>query len=133
LENRRHAQPNLVLAPEEIELGIDAARSAGQQRDEIGASPNPSPIRVTSPRPVSAFASRRAASGRREASQAIVSARAPAGGSSSKKIAGLDGYGLKIVARVPIQVPTTPFNARYMETKRDKMGHLFGAPNPVES
>jgi 3,4-dihydroxy 2-butanone 4-phosphate synthase/GTP cyclohydrolase II len=50
-----------------------------------------------------------------------------------KKIAGLDGFGLKIVGRVPIQVAPTPFNAHYMETKRDKMGHMFGAPDPVEA
>jgi 3,4-dihydroxy 2-butanone 4-phosphate synthase/GTP cyclohydrolase II len=50
-----------------------------------------------------------------------------------RKIAGLDGFGLKIVGRVPIQIAPTPFNAHYMETKRDKMGHMFGAPNPVEA
>jgi 3,4-dihydroxy 2-butanone 4-phosphate synthase/GTP cyclohydrolase II len=44
-----------------------------------------------------------------------------------KKIVGLEGYGLTIVDRVPLQVEPTPFNARYMDTKRDKMGHLMEA------
>ena len=44
-----------------------------------------------------------------------------------KKIVGLEGYGLAIVDRVPLHVDATPFNARYMDTKRDKMGHLIGA------
>jgi 3,4-dihydroxy 2-butanone 4-phosphate synthase/GTP cyclohydrolase II len=48
-----------------------------------------------------------------------------------KKIAGLDGFGLRIAERVPLQIAPTPYNVHYMETKRDKMGHMFGAPNPV--
>ena len=46
-----------------------------------------------------------------------------------KKIFGLEGYGLKIVGRAPIQTPTTPFNERYIDTKRDKLGHMFDAPD----
>ena len=42
-----------------------------------------------------------------------------------KKIFGLEGYGLKIVDRVPIQTTPTEYNEHYMETKRDKLGHLF--------
>jgi len=42
-----------------------------------------------------------------------------------KKIFGLEGYGLKIVDRVAIETPATPFNAAYMQTKRNKMGHLL--------
>jgi 3,4-dihydroxy 2-butanone 4-phosphate synthase/GTP cyclohydrolase II len=49
-----------------------------------------------------------------------------------KKIAGLEGFGLTIKARVPLQIAPTAHNAHYMETKRDKMGHMFGAPNPTE-
>jgi 3,4-dihydroxy 2-butanone 4-phosphate synthase/GTP cyclohydrolase II len=49
-----------------------------------------------------------------------------------KKIAGLEGYGLTIKSRVPLQIAPTAHNAHYMETKRDKMGHMFGAPNPTE-
>jgi 3,4-dihydroxy 2-butanone 4-phosphate synthase/GTP cyclohydrolase II len=40
-----------------------------------------------------------------------------------KKIVGLDGYGLEVVERVPIEVPSTPFNLSYLTTKRDKLGH----------
>ena len=42
-----------------------------------------------------------------------------------KKIFGLEGYGLRIVDRVPIATEPTEYNARYMDTKREKMGHLF--------
>ena len=44
-----------------------------------------------------------------------------------KKIVGLEGYGLKIVDRVPLQIEPTAHNARYIETKRDRLGHIFGA------
>ncbi len=40
-----------------------------------------------------------------------------------QKRVGLQGYGLEIVERVPIEVPPTPYNIRYLETKRDKLGH----------
>jgi 3,4-dihydroxy 2-butanone 4-phosphate synthase/GTP cyclohydrolase II len=39
------------------------------------------------------------------------------------KRAGLSGYGLSIVQRVPLSVPATPENARYLRTKRERMGH----------
>lgn len=39
------------------------------------------------------------------------------------KRAGLSGYGLEIVECLPIQTPPNPYNIRYLETKRDKMGH----------
>jgi 3,4-dihydroxy 2-butanone 4-phosphate synthase/GTP cyclohydrolase II len=42
-----------------------------------------------------------------------------------KKVVGLDGYGLRIVERVPIQVPPGTNNLRYLKTKRDKLGHLL--------
>jgi 3,4-dihydroxy 2-butanone 4-phosphate synthase/GTP cyclohydrolase II len=42
-----------------------------------------------------------------------------------KKIVGLEGYGLEIVERVPLEVATTGANRRYMKTKREKMGHLL--------
>ena len=42
-----------------------------------------------------------------------------------KKIVGLEGYGLAIVERVPLEIKPTPYNVRYMETKREKMGHLI--------
>jgi 3,4-dihydroxy 2-butanone 4-phosphate synthase/GTP cyclohydrolase II len=39
------------------------------------------------------------------------------------KRAGLEGYGLSIVERIPLPVRYTPYNRRYLETKRDRMGH----------
>ena len=41
------------------------------------------------------------------------------------KRAGLEGYGLTIVERVPLQGEPHPENLRYLETKRDKLGHLL--------
>jgi 3,4-dihydroxy 2-butanone 4-phosphate synthase/GTP cyclohydrolase II len=42
-----------------------------------------------------------------------------------KKVVGLKGYGLEIVERVPLEIEPNPVNARYLETKRDKLGHLI--------
>ncbi|ARK11008.1 bifunctional 3,4-dihydroxy-2-butanone-4-phosphate synthase/GTP cyclohydrolase II [Fibrivirga algicola] len=42
-----------------------------------------------------------------------------------KKRAGLMGYGLEIVETVPLEMPSNPFNQRYLATKRDKMGHTI--------
>ena len=42
-----------------------------------------------------------------------------------RKIAGLEGYGLEIVERVPIEIPPVQENRRYLETKQEKMGHLL--------
>ena len=42
-----------------------------------------------------------------------------------KKLVGLEGYGLKIVEQVPIRVKANPHNARYLKTKKQKMGHLL--------
>ena len=42
-----------------------------------------------------------------------------------RKIVGLEGYGLTIVERVPIQFSPSEHNARYLATKREKMGHLI--------
>jgi len=42
-----------------------------------------------------------------------------------RKIVGLEGYGLEIVEQVPIKVKPNPHNARYLNTKRKKMGHLL--------
>lgn len=42
-----------------------------------------------------------------------------------KKIVGLEGYGLEVIERVPIEIPANPANLRYLETKRDKLGHLI--------
>lgn len=42
-----------------------------------------------------------------------------------RKIAGLQGYGLEIVERVPIEIPPVEENRRYLKTKKEKMGHLL--------
>jgi 3,4-dihydroxy 2-butanone 4-phosphate synthase/GTP cyclohydrolase II len=42
-----------------------------------------------------------------------------------KKIVGLEGYGLTIEGRVPIEIAPNSYNAKYLKTKRDKMGHIF--------
>jgi 3,4-dihydroxy 2-butanone 4-phosphate synthase / GTP cyclohydrolase II len=42
-----------------------------------------------------------------------------------KKIVGLEGYGLHFVERVPIEIPATEANRKYLSTKRDKLGHLL--------
>lgn len=42
-----------------------------------------------------------------------------------RKIAGLEGYGLEIVERVPIVIPANAHDKRYLDTKREKMGHLI--------
>jgi 3,4-dihydroxy 2-butanone 4-phosphate synthase / GTP cyclohydrolase II len=42
-----------------------------------------------------------------------------------RKVVGLEGYGLEIVEQVPIRVKPNPHNARYLETKRKKLGHLL--------
>ena len=42
-----------------------------------------------------------------------------------KKVVGLEGYGLEIVEVVPLKTKPNPFNAKYLETKRKKMGHLL--------
>lgn len=42
-----------------------------------------------------------------------------------KKIVGLEGYGLNVVERVPIEISPTCENIRYLKTKREKMGHLL--------
>ncbi len=42
-----------------------------------------------------------------------------------RKVIGLDGYGLKIVERVPIQIAAGEHNSAYLKTKREKLGHLL--------
>lgn len=46
-----------------------------------------------------------------------------------KKVVGLEGYGLRIVERVAIQVPAGANNRQYLRTKRDKLGHLLDEGN----
>jgi 3,4-dihydroxy 2-butanone 4-phosphate synthase/GTP cyclohydrolase II len=42
-----------------------------------------------------------------------------------RKIFGLEGYGIKIVGRVPMQTKPTTYNKHYIATKRAKLGHMF--------
>ena len=39
------------------------------------------------------------------------------------KVVGLKGYDIEITERVPLEMPTKSTNHKYMETKRDKLGH----------
>uniref|UniRef100_A0A6N2KUE2 GTP cyclohydrolase II n=1 Tax=Salix viminalis TaxID=40686 RepID=A0A6N2KUE2_SALVM len=43
------------------------------------------------------------------------------------KFTGLKGYGLAVIGRVPVFTPITEENKRYLETKRTKMGHVYGS------
>ena len=43
------------------------------------------------------------------------------------KYGGIAGYGLRIVERIPLAIEPTPENAAYLQTKRDRMGHVFDA------
>ena len=40
-----------------------------------------------------------------------------------KKVVGLEGYGLEIIDQIPIRSEANPHNKRYLDTKRDKLGH----------
>jgi 3,4-dihydroxy 2-butanone 4-phosphate synthase/GTP cyclohydrolase II len=42
-----------------------------------------------------------------------------------RKVVGLEGYGLRIVERVPLEMAANAVNANYLLTKRVKLGHLF--------
>jgi 3,4-dihydroxy 2-butanone 4-phosphate synthase/GTP cyclohydrolase II len=42
-----------------------------------------------------------------------------------RKVVGLEAYGLEIVERVPLVIPPNANNTAYLETKRDKLGHLL--------
>jgi 3,4-dihydroxy 2-butanone 4-phosphate synthase/GTP cyclohydrolase II len=44
-----------------------------------------------------------------------------------KKIVGIEGYGLHVVERLPIEIPATEENLRYLSTKRRKMGHFLSS------
>jgi 3,4-dihydroxy 2-butanone 4-phosphate synthase/GTP cyclohydrolase II len=43
-----------------------------------------------------------------------------------KKVVGLEGYGLEIVERIGLEITPNPMNQGYLETKRDKLGHIIG-------
>jgi len=45
-----------------------------------------------------------------------------------KKIIGIQGYGLEVVEQIPIVAKPNPYNIDYLETKKNKMGHLIELP-----
>ena len=42
-----------------------------------------------------------------------------------KKIVGLQGYGLEIVERGPLEIPARDTNLEYLQTKKNKLGHIL--------
>ncbi|MBI2447470.1 MAG: bifunctional 3,4-dihydroxy-2-butanone-4-phosphate synthase/GTP cyclohydrolase II, partial [Candidatus Omnitrophica bacterium] len=42
-----------------------------------------------------------------------------------QKIVGLEGYGLKVMERVPIELEPTALNRKYLATKKNKLGHII--------
>ncbi len=42
-----------------------------------------------------------------------------------KKLTGLEGFGLEITGRIPLEAPATECNQDYLDAKRDKMGHML--------
>jgi 3,4-dihydroxy 2-butanone 4-phosphate synthase/GTP cyclohydrolase II len=42
-----------------------------------------------------------------------------------QKISGLEGFGLELVERVPIEISCNPKNKRYLRTKKEKLGHIL--------
>jgi 3,4-dihydroxy 2-butanone 4-phosphate synthase/GTP cyclohydrolase II len=50
-----------------------------------------------------------------------------------RKIRGLEGYGLEVVERVPLQMPENEDNAKYLRTKKAKLGHLLQFPETADS
>ena len=44
-----------------------------------------------------------------------------------RKFVGLEGYGLTIAERVPIEIPPLDENRKYLKTKKDKLGHLLSS------
>jgi len=42
-----------------------------------------------------------------------------------RKIVGVEGYGLEVVGREPLEFEANPMNEKYLKTKRDKLGHFI--------
>jgi 3,4-dihydroxy 2-butanone 4-phosphate synthase/GTP cyclohydrolase II len=42
-----------------------------------------------------------------------------------KKVSRLEVYGVKVVEQLPLECPANPFNTRYLQTKKQKLGHLL--------
>jgi 3,4-dihydroxy 2-butanone 4-phosphate synthase/GTP cyclohydrolase II len=49
-----------------------------------------------------------------------------------RKVVGIDGYGLKIIERLPIETAPNDSNLAYLTTKRDKLGHHLGKLSPEQ-
>jgi 3,4-dihydroxy 2-butanone 4-phosphate synthase/GTP cyclohydrolase II len=49
-----------------------------------------------------------------------------------KKVVGIEGHGLRIVERVPIQIAPNNCNQRYLQTKKEKLGHLLDEIEPAD-
>ena len=50
-----------------------------------------------------------------------------------RKIVGIEGYGLRVVGRVPIQIPSNRHTERYLLAKKRKLGHLLELPDRHDS
>ena len=50
-----------------------------------------------------------------------------------KKVIGLEGYGLKVVEKVPIIITPNPYNRKYLVTKQKKMGHRLEIPDIADN
>ena len=49
-----------------------------------------------------------------------------------KKIEGLEKYGLKIIERIPLEIPPNEVNRGYLKTKKEKLGHLIDSAGFVK-
>ena len=49
-----------------------------------------------------------------------------------RKIVGLEGYGLEIVERVPLEIQSNDQNRGYLATKKEKLGHLLHHQDPAK-
>ena len=52
---------------------------------------------------------------------------------NTKKVIGLESYGLKIVETVDLRTSPTPYNLEYLKTKQKKLGHLLGVDEATEA
>jgi 3,4-dihydroxy 2-butanone 4-phosphate synthase/GTP cyclohydrolase II len=50
-----------------------------------------------------------------------------------KKVIGLEGYGLKVVEKVPVIITPNPYNRKYLVTKQKKMGHRLDIPDITDN
>ena len=48
-----------------------------------------------------------------------------------RKVDGLENAGIHVARRIPLQIAASPHTARYLATKRDRLGHLLDLISPV--